>query len=69
MMKRDGFVSPAEAAEQLRICRRTALAWAHKSLDVDDDDDAPFKGVERTATGRLLIPREEVERMLPTRRR
>ena len=68
-MRFRGFISPPQAAERLHVCARTALAWAHRSLNAEDDDDVIFPGVERTAAGRLLIPIESVEKLRPHKRR
>jgi hypothetical protein len=69
-MRFKGFLSPAQAAARLRVCRQTVQLWAHQSLEADeDDDDVKLHGVTQTAAGRLLIPLEEVERLTPRRGR
>lgn len=66
-MRYQGFVSPNQAAERLRVNRKTVLDWCHRSLE--DDDDPPIRGVERTRTGHMLIPVDEVNRLAPKRGR
>ena len=71
-MRFPGYVSPAQAAERLHVNRKTILAWAHESLEDEDDDEAEpprFPGVTQTASGRILIPVNEVRALLPRRRR
>ena len=69
-MRFKGYVTATQAAERLCICRQTASAWAHRSLDTDDDDDdVKFPGTLQTAAGRLLIPVEAVDALRPRRRR
>ena len=50
--------------------RKTVLSHCHQALDedLDDGDEVWFPGIQQTATGRFLIPVEDVDRLRPKRR-
>jgi hypothetical protein len=59
MTKRQGYVSPARAANILGVHRNTVYGWA---MDAIAGETSKFKAVERhPLTGYLEIPLAEVE--------
>jgi hypothetical protein len=52
------MVSPAQAAKRLNVNRLTVVRWCHQALD---GLPTKLRNVERSASGLLLIPLEEVD--------
>jgi len=64
-----GFICPSQAADRMHVCIRTVIARAHQSLERQDGEEVWFPGVVQLKSRRILIPLEDVERLLPRRRR
>ena len=68
-MRHPGFVSAEQAAARLLVSKRTVLFRCHQAFEDDlDEDEVWFPGVQQTATGRFLIPVEDVDKLRPKRR-
>lgn len=66
-MRFPGMISPAQAAERLRVSKTRVLVLCHQSLE-KHRSNVKLPGVERTETGRFLIPLADVEKLKPQRR-
>lgn len=63
MAKRDGEVTPEEAARCLEVDPRTVRSWCDRAVA---GEPSKVSRVRRDPAGRYYIPRAEVRRILST---